>query len=100
MNTDGSFVYSGVATIHSHLFETMGIVNTYATNEVVIKHPVTYDNSSLKIINLAGQMMATGKLKTGISLTSIDVSKLNDGVYLLIVESGIDRFVTKFYKGH
>ena len=100
INSDGTYRYSGVVTLHSHASETVGLVNTFTTGELVIKHPAVYANSFLKIINMSGQMMATGKLKTGVSLSSIDVKKLHNGVYLLIIETGIDRFVTKFYKGN
>lgn len=100
VHTDGTYTYSGVATLHAHAPETVGVVNTFTTGELVIRHPAVYANSLLKIINMSGQMMATGKLQTGVSLTSIDVKHLNNGVYLLIIETGIDRFVTKFYKGN
>jgi protocatechuate 3,4-dioxygenase beta subunit len=99
VNADGTYRYSAVVTLHSHSTETVSVVNTFVTSQLVIKHPAVYANSALKIISLNGQLMATGKLKTGVSLTSIDVKYLNTGVYLLIIETGIDRFVTKFYKG-
>jgi hypothetical protein len=100
INTDGTYSYSGVVTLHAHAFDSLGVVNSYTTGQLIIKHPAVYANSLLKIINMSGQMMATGKLKTGVSLTSIDVKNLNNGVYLLIIETGIDRYVTKFYKGN
>ena len=100
INVDGTYSYSGVVTLHSHAFDTIGVVNSYTTGQLVIKHPAVYANSLIKIINMSGQMLATGKLKTGVSLTSIDVKQLPDAVYLLIIETGIDRYVTKFYKGH
>ncbi len=99
LNADGTYSYSGVVTLHSHAFDSLGVVNSYTTGTLVIKHPAVYANSIIKIINMSGQMMATGKLKTGVSLTSIDVTQLSNGVYLLIIETGIDRYVTKFYKG-
>lgn len=99
VNSDGSITYSGVVTLHAHALESLGIVNTYATDQLIIKHPAVYSNSILKIVNMTGQLMATGKLKTGVSLTSIDIKKLNTGAYLLIIETGIDRYVSKFYKG-
>ncbi len=99
IDIDGTFTYSGIVTLHSDSIETISLVNSFATDLLVIKHPAVYSNSILKIINMSGQLMGTGKLKTGVSLTSIDIKFLKKGVYLLIIESGIDRFVTKFYKG-
>jgi Secretion system C-terminal sorting domain len=99
IDKDGSFTYSGIVTLHAHAIETISLVNSFATDFLVIKHPAVYSNSVLKIINMNGQLIGTGKLKTGVSLTSIDIKFLKKGVYLLIIESGIDRFVTKFYKG-
>lgn len=100
VDTDGRVNYSGVVTIHTETVEKMKLVNTYATDQLIIKHPSTYSNSVLKIVSLSGQMVATGKLKTGVSLTSININNIKEGAYLLIIESGIDRYVTKFYKGH
>ena len=96
---DGSFKYSAVVTLHTGTIEKMSLLNSFATDQLIIKHPAVSGNSSLKIVSLMGQLMATGKLATGISITSINIKKLIPGTYLLIIESGIDRFVTKFYKG-
>jgi len=98
IDADGSFTYSGIVTLHSDSIKTISLVNSFATDQLIIKHPAVYSNSVIKIINMNGQLMGTGKLKTGVSLTSIDIKFLTKGVYLLIIESGIDRFVTKFYK--
>lgn len=98
-NADGTFSYSVVVTLHAETFQKISLINNYATNEIVVKHPAVYTNSTLKIVSVNGQLMATGKLQTGVTNTSMNVKTLSDGMYLLIIESGIDRFVTKFYKG-
>ena len=99
ISADGTYRYSGVATLHAHATETVSVVNSYTTDQLVIKHPAVYANSILKIVSMSGQLAATGKLTAGVSLTSVNVKNLSNGVYLLIIETGIDRFVTKFYKG-
>lgn len=100
VDLDGKTNYSGVVTLHTETVETMKLVNTYSTDKLLIKHPATYNNSLVKIANSTGQLVATGKLQTGTTLTSFNVSHLPDGMYFLIIESGIDRLATKFFKGH
>lgn len=76
----------------------MSVVNTFVTKDLLIKHPVTYASSYIKIANLQGQIVATGTLKQGITYTSIDVGFLKTGHYIIVIENGIDRLSTKFFK--
>ena len=100
IDKDGSVQYSTVVNLHDRTLDSVSILNAYTNSELVIRHPAVYGNSSLKVVSISGQLVATGKLQTGVSLTSINVKKLTPGTYMLIIESGIDRFVTKFYKGY
>ena len=99
IDKDGRIEYSTVVTIHRKTVASMALINNYATNKIVVSHPVVYKNSLVKIINLSGQLIATGKLTENVTETSMQIGFLKDGMYLLIIESGIDRYVTKFYKG-
>lgn len=100
IDKDGSIQYSTVVNLHDHTLDGVSLLNSFTDSKLIIKHPALYGNSALKIVNISGQLVATGKLQTGVSLTSIDVKKLAPGTYMLIIESGIDRFVTKFYKSY
>ncbi len=100
VDADGKTYYSNVTTLHTETISKLQLVNSFAKNELLIKHPAVYDNSHIKIVSMQGQLVATGKLKTGATYTSIDISFIHDGIYVLIIESGIDKLVTKFYKGY
>lgn len=98
IDKDGKYYYSSVATLHLETIDKLSIVNTFVTKDLLIKHPATYENSYVKIANLQGQIVATGKLKQGVTYTSIDVSFLKNGHYVVVIENGIDRLATKFFK--
>ena len=98
IDKDGKYYYSPVCTLHDETVEKLKVVNTVVTKELLIKHPATYQNSYIKIANLQGQVVATGKLKKGVTYTAIDVSFISSGTYIVVIENGIDRLSTKFFK--
>ena len=95
---DGSFYYSKIVTLHSDTIEKLKVVNTFVTKDLLIKHPATFESSYIKIANMKGQVVATGKLKQGTSYTTIDVGFLSTGQYVVVIENGIDKIATTFFK--
>lgn len=98
VDQDGRTYYSTVVTLHTETIDKLKVVNTFVTKDLLIKHPATYENSYVKIANMQGQVVATGKLKQGITYTTIDVGFLRTGHYIIVIENGIDRLSTKFFK--
>jgi hypothetical protein len=95
---DGTLNYSKVVTVNNNVVKSMSISPNPATNDVIIKHPKAYNNSLVKIISAGGHLMATGTLQKDSTATQLDISSLAQGFYFIIVESGIDQHVFKFFK--
>lgn len=98
VDKDGKTNYSNVVTLHTETIEKLKVVNTFVNSELLIKHPATFNNSFVKIVSLQGYLVAFGQLKQGITYTSINVGFLKTGHYVVIIENGIDRLATKFFK--
>lgn len=98
IDNDGKTTYSNVVNLHAGTVDKPGVVNTVVVNQLVITHPSTYTNANFKIVNLQGQTFKTGQLQQRVTTTSINVSSLMMGQYVIVIENGSEKYSTKFLK--
>ncbi|CAM1370794.1 hypothetical protein TSEDIMI_90001 [Tenacibaculum sediminilitoris] len=65
-----------------------------ALDFIQVKFASKADNMTYKVVNTIGRVMKSGRLDT----SSIDVSKLNTGIYILEVNDGQKLLTTKVFK--
>ena len=69
-----------------------------ADDFITIEYPLLKSDATVKIGTIDGRIMATKTLSEGSTNAKVDVSALNQGFYLLILESGSKKLITKFVK--
>ncbi len=95
---DGSFKFSSVIVMNAKSSIKLDVYPNPATNNLVITHPQSTVNSTVKIINLDGKNMLTQNMQIGATQSTIDVSKLIKGNYLVVFENDGIRSATQFVK--
>ena len=78
--------------------ENISVYPNPVTDRLAINHPVADSNTTVKVMTLDGKVAASGKLKTGASITNIDISRIIKGVYILVIEKNSKKSILKFVK--
>ncbi len=80
-------VYTGLMTLNVYPIPSKNYVNIFSEN-------LAY--GSLTVVSLTGEIVMAQNIKS--NLTTIDVSKLSSGIYLLIIETGKQKLFRKLVK--
>ena len=97
-NNDGSFIYSSIVSLNDKVGIKLGVYPNPVVSTAIISHPEATSNTSLKIIAINGKTIATYPVQTGATETSVDVSRLVKGSYLVSFESNNKSLTTQFVK--
>jgi hypothetical protein len=95
---DGSFKYSSVIVMNAKSAIKLDVYPNPASNTLVITHPKASVNSLVKIINIDGKNIFAQNMQNGATQSTIDVSKLIKGNYLVVFENDGTRSATQFVK--
>ena len=68
------------------------------SDKLIVHHPVADYSTTVKVMNLQGKVVATGALKTGSTITTMDASKISSGSYILVIEKMGKKHIIKFIK--
>ena len=80
-------VYTGLMTLNVYPIPSKNYVNIFSEN---LAH------GSLSVVSLTGEIVMAQNIKS--NLTTIDISKLSSGIYLLIIETGKQKLFRKLVK--
>jgi len=69
-----------------------------AVNTITLSHAQALEGASVKILNAAGKTVSISNLQTGATQTTVDVSKLTKGTYIVSVENNGQKVVSQFVK--
>lgn len=97
IDKDGSFTYSKIITINSKLKGSISIFPNPVTNDLTVTHLTAKSNSTVTITGVDGKQLLSQKLVSGTTQSTIDVSKLNSGLYILTINNS-DVHTIKFIK--
>ena len=98
VDIDGKFEYSKIISVEGEAFLNAVIFPNPVKDKLNIQHLNTDNNTVVKIVNIAGLVIAQKKLPANILQTVFDVSAFAAATYLLIIESNSGRQVIKFTK--
>jgi hypothetical protein len=99
-DNDGTFEYSNIISITFNLSATVR-VQAYpnpATDRITITHQVATIGSRVQVLGLNGSVYVSTLLKVGDTQTSLDVSKFDAGVYIILINEQNKRSSIKFIK--
>jgi hypothetical protein len=95
---DGSFKYSSVVAVSAKQATKLDIFPNPVVNTATLSHTKAGDNATVKLITIDGKTVLTQNLQAGATQSSIDVSKLIKGNYLVVFENDGNRTSLQFVK--
>lgn len=98
IDNDGKSSYSGVVSINGKVPVTLGVFPNPVVNNLVLSHPKAVDNAVIKIVSLNGSVVATYNVQRDAIQSSVDVSKLSKGNYIVIYNNGQQQQTIKILK--
>lgn len=98
VDKDGHISYSAIVSVNGKLPTKITAVPNPVQNYLVLSHPKADVNATIKIISLNGVVAASYSVQKDAVETSIDVSKLSSGNYIIVFHSGQQYLSTKILK--
>lgn len=98
INKDGSYNYSSNVALNSKVAIKLGVYPNPVVSTAIIYHPQAVANASLKVIAINGKTIATYPVQIGATETTINVSSLVKGSYIVSFENNSTRVTTQFVK--
>jgi len=98
IDNDGRSSYSGVVSINGKVPVNLSVFPNPVVNNLVLSHPKAADNAIIKIVSLNGSVVATYNVQRDAIQSSIDVSKLSKGNYIVIYNNGQQQQTIKILK--
>jgi len=99
VDKNGAFSYSPVVVLNASVSaKKLTVFPNPAVNTITLSHAQALEGASVKILNAAGKTVSVSNLQTGATQTTVDVSKLAKGTYIVSVENNGQKVVSQFVK--
>ena len=99
VDKNGAFSYSPVLVLNASVSaKKLTVFPNPAVNTITLSHTQALEGASVKILNAAGKTVSISNLQTGATQTTVDVSKLTKGTYIVSVENNGQKVVSQFVK--
>ena len=97
-NNDGSYSYSSTVALNNNASFKLGVYPNPVFNTAIIAHQQAGAGAILKISSIDGKTLVIYPVQTGATETSVDVSRLGKGSYIVSFENSSTRTVAQFVK--
>jgi hypothetical protein len=91
LDKDGQFKYSNVVAINNTTSISFGVYPNPASNNITVTHSKANAGAVIKIVSADGKTVATSNVSTGSTLTTLQVTKLAAGNYLIVFDNGLEK---------
>jgi len=98
VDNDGKSFYSAIVSINGKLPTKINVFPNPVVNNLVLSHPKAGDGALIKIVSLNGSVVATHSVQKDAVQTSVDVSKLAKGNYIVIFSNAQQQQTIKILK--
>ena len=98
IDKDGASSYSGVVSIDGKIPEKISVFPNPVVNYLVLAHPKAEAGTTLKIISTNGSVVASYPVQKDAVQTSLDVSKLAKGSYIVLFSNATQKQTIKILK--
>ena len=98
VDNDGQAFYSAIVSISGKLPTRISVFPNPVINNLVLSHPKAADDAVIKIVSLNGSLVASYKVQKDAVQTSVDVSKLAKGNYIVIFHNAQQLQTIKILK--
>ena len=98
-NLDGSYTYSNVISVNGKKIGTgINIYPNPASSNITVSYVKVSNNATINVYTTDGKLVTTSKLVEGSSQTTLDVSTLKSGKYVLTMNDGTEKQSTVLIK--
>jgi len=98
IDNDGKASYSAILSVNGKLPTKVSVFPNPVVNNLVLSHPKAVDGAIIKIVSLNGSVLATHSVQKDAIQTSVDVSKLAKGNYIVIFNNAQQQQTIKILK--
>ena len=98
IDKDGRFTYSKVVTISTKNANGLATYPNPVTSTLFVTHPKALSNAVIKILTADGRYVATYPSAMGTGITAVNLGHLPVGNYLVVMQNGAAKMVTRFIK--
>ena len=98
VDTDGKYRYSNMVVVEGLALDGVYVYPTLATSFVKIAHPKANGGNSIAIYSISGNKVLSSTVEAGSTESTVDVSKLSTGTYIVNYLVGSKAFKLKFIK--
>ncbi len=98
VDKDGKFKNSSVIVINTKLKGGLMVYPNPSTENVTVSHSKASANTTLQVLTVSGIKISSTVIAKDAVQTSVDVSKLTAGNYVIVINNGTERSTVKFVK--
>ncbi len=98
IDLDGKYSHSNMVVVEGLNHNSVFVYPTIATNTIHIIHPKMAGRNSIEIYNLNGNKVAALLTEEGSSESTVNVTNLSAGLYIINYTNGTKNFKLKFIK--
>lgn len=95
---DGSFKYSSIVALNSKPTSKLEVYPNPVKNTATLTHELAGTKATIKVVSIEGKNVVSQNIQTGAIQSTIDVSKLVRGNYLIVFENEGTRTSVQFVK--
>ena len=98
MDKNGNYSYSRTVLISTKLPEGFAMYPNPAADVIIVSHPQVVAGAALELLSIKGEKINTYPIAVGALQTTIYISELANGSYLLVYKNNGKKLVTRFIK--
>ena len=99
IDKNGAFSYSSIVVLNATVSsKRLSIFPNPAVNNITLSHSKASEGATIKVLNAAGKTVAVSIVQTGATQTTLDVSRLAKGSYVVSVENNGQAEIAQFVK--
>ncbi len=95
---DGSYKYSQVVALNAKQSIKLDVFPNPVSTTAILSHTKADNNASVKIVTVDGKTVASVNVQVGATQSSVDVSKLAPGNYVVVFDNNGTKSVAQFVK--
>lgn len=98
VDKDGSFKYSNIISINGKEGVKVDLYPNPAKNVLIVSHPKAEDKAVATVTGINGKRILVQNIAAGATQTTLDVSKLSAGTYIVVYDNGSSSTTATFVK--
>jgi len=98
VDNNGVSVNSAIVSVTGKIAEKISILQNPVTSNLVLAHPLAGSNASIQVVSISGKYAAQQKVQTNAVQTTINVSSLSKGTYIVVFTNNGSKQTLQFVK--